>query len=101
MENISINICGIDTNGLTTKEAREAFEFRVEEITLKAKAEILKAMHEEEARVKEFLAREKASAVAMALNYFIDAGIPEDKAWELVKQDAMMQPIARIGGFCA
>lgn len=74
--------------------------FRVEQITLDAKANILNALHEEEAREKEFIAREKADAVAMALKSYEEIGIPEDKAWELVKQDAMMQPIARIGGFC-
>lgn len=99
-QDVTLNISGIDTSTLNTKEAREAFELRVEQITLDAKANILNALREEEAREKEFIAREKAAAVAFALKTYEEAGIPEDKAWELVKHDAMMQPIACIGGFC-
>lgn len=84
----------IDHTGLLTEEARRAFHDKCDEIDLRAKNEKENELRDIKEAEKNVLARERAEEVARRLAAYKEAGLTEEQAWELVKQEAMMLPYA-------
>ena len=87
----------IDDTGLVTEEARRAFKDAVNHITLNAKIALADELREIKRNEKQVICRERAEAVKRSFDAYMDAGLTEEQAWELVKQEAMTTPY-RLGG---
>lgn len=86
----------LDDTGLLTEEARRALKDAAARITLDAKAALERELSEIKEREKALLCRERAEAVARIMAAYIEAGLTEEQAWELAKQEAMIAPY-RLG----
>ena len=86
----------IDDTGLVTEEARRAFKEAVDQITLNAKISLASELCEIKKSEKQAICRERAEAVKMSFDAYMNAGLTEEQAWELVKQEAMTTPY-RLG----
>lgn len=84
---------------LMTAEAKRALALRVEEIQTRAKTEIELALMEIKEEEKRRIAKCRAEEVARQLAEYKEAGLPDDRAWEMVKQEAGM--IQWRGSVCA
>lgn len=87
------------TKELMTDEAKRALALRVEEIQTRAKQEIEMALLEIKEEEKVRIAKCRAVEVARQLEEYKAEGLPDDRAWELVKQEAGM--IQWRGSVCA
>lgn len=63
---------------------------------LNAKREVMNALEDAKVRERDIMARRNADEVARQLNAYREAGIDEEKAWELARQQALMAPFGRI-----
>lgn len=84
----------IDDTGLTTEEAKRALQVAADRITLEAKANLERELSDIKELEKNKLCRDRAEAVAKSLAAYKEAGLTDEQAWELVKQEAMMMPYA-------
>lgn len=81
---------------LKTTEAVNDFRLQAEQILLNAKREVLNALEDAKVRERDIIARQNADEVARQLKAYREAGIDEEKAWELARQQALMMPFNRI-----
>ena len=84
----------LDDTGLMTEEAKRAFKDAADKITLDAKNRLENELRDIKETEKNVLARERAEHVARSMAAYKEAGLTEEQAWELVKQEAMMLPYA-------
>lgn len=82
----------LDDTGLMTEEAKRALKDAADRVTLEAKTRLENELHDIKEAEKNVLARERAEEVARRLTAYKEAGLTEEQAWELVKQEAMMIP---------
>lgn len=86
----------LDDTGLMTEEAKRALKDAADRVTLEAKTRLENELHDIKEAEKNVLARERAEEVARRLAAYKEAGLTEEQAWELVKQEAMIAPY-RLG----
>ena len=84
----------LDDTGLMTEEAKRALKDAADRVTLEAKTHLENELHDIKEAEKNVLARERAEEVARRLSAYKEAGLTDEQAWELVKQDAMVLPYA-------
>lgn len=84
----------LDDTGLMTEEAKRALKDAADRVTLEAKTRLENELRDIKETEKNVLARERAEDVARRLAAYKEAGLTEEQAWELVKQEAMMLPYA-------
>ena len=84
----------LDDTGLMTEEAKRALKDAADRVTLEAKTRLENELRDIKEEEKNALARERAEEVARRLAAYKEAGLTEEQAWELVKQEAMMLPYA-------
>ena len=88
----------LDDTGLMTEEAKRALKDAADRVTLEAKTRLENELRDIKEAEKNVLARERAEEVARRLAAYKEAGLTEEQAWELVKQEAMMLPY--VGRCC-
>lgn len=81
---------------LKTEVGANDFRMQAELILLNAKREVLNALEDAKVRERDIMAKQNADEVARQLNAYREAGIDEEKAWELARQQALMAPFGRI-----
>lgn len=86
----------LDDTGLLTDEAKRALKDAAARITLDAKAALERELSEIKEREKAILCRDRAEAVARIMAAYKEAGLTDEQAWELAKQEAMIVPY-RLG----
>lgn len=68
-----------------TREAADAMYDRIVEKFMGFKAELLRELAEMQSREAEVMVKEKAGRIMAQFSAYIDSGLSDDKAWELVK----------------
>lgn len=88
----------LDDTGLMTEEAKRALKDAADRIALEAKTRLESELREIKETEKSLMARERADRIARGLAAYKEAGLTDEQAWELVKQEAMMIPY--VGRCC-
>lgn len=91
-ENLKITYELDSSVDLITEEAKRAFALQVEEIMLRTKREIETALSEMKGLEQRQIAEDRAKDIARRMAAYEANGLSSERAWELVKQDAMMIP---------
>lgn len=84
----------IDDTGLITEEAKRQLKIAADRINEQARTALENELNDIKEREKNILAHSRAENVARSLSAYKEAGLTDDQAWELVKQEAMMLPYA-------
>lgn len=84
----------LDDTGLITEEAKRALKAAADRIAAEAKNALENELRDIREREKNVIARERAENISRSLAAYKDAGLTDEQAWELVKQEAMMLPYA-------
>lgn len=72
-------------NAFKTREAADAMYDKIVEKFMGFKAELLRELADMQDMEADVIRKEKAEQVRAQFAAYIDSGLPEDKAWELIK----------------